>query len=67
MRYENIFSTKHMTSGQRTKFRRNLVIYVASKTFSQRWLADVFDLPHSRIAAILKEMRNLEEHFDKAE
>ncbi|WP_435021250.1 hypothetical protein TA3x_002275 [Tundrisphaera sp. TA3] len=44
--------------GRRWKFRRNLVIYVASQQgISQRLLADVFDLPHSRIAAILKEFR----------
>ncbi len=44
--------------GRRWKFRRNLVIYIASQQgVSQRLLADVFDLPHSRIAAILKEFR----------
>jgi len=44
--------------GQRWKFRRNLVIYIANQHgASQRMLADVFDLPHSRIAAILKELR----------
>ncbi len=44
--------------GQRWKFRRNLVIYIANQHgVSQRMLADVFDLPHSRIAAILKELR----------
>ena len=44
--------------GRRWKFRRNLVIYVANQHgVSQRMLADVFDLPHSRIAAILKELR----------
>ena len=46
------------TVGQRWKLRRNLVIYIASQHgASQRLLADVFDLPHSRIAAILKELR----------
>ena len=50
---------KRMTTGQRWKFRRNLVIYIANQHgASQRMLADVFDLPHSRIAAILKELRN---------
>jgi hypothetical protein len=45
--------------GRRWKFRRNLVIFVASQNgLSQRLLADVFDLPHSRIAAIIKEFRN---------
>lgn len=44
--------------GRQWKFRRNLVILIASRAgVSQRMLADVFDLPHSRIAAILKEMR----------
>jgi hypothetical protein len=44
--------------GRRWKFRRNLIIYIASQHgASQRLLADVFDLPHSRIAAIVKEFR----------
>ena len=44
--------------GRRWKLRRNLVIYIASQHgASQRMLADVFDLPHSRIAAIIKEFR----------
>ena len=44
--------------GRRWKFRRNLVIFVASQQgLTQRLLADVFDLPHSRIAAIIKEFR----------
>jgi hypothetical protein len=47
------------TVGRRWKFRRNLVIYIASENgCSQRLLADVFDLPHSRIAAIVKEFRS---------
>jgi hypothetical protein len=49
---------EHASVGRRWKFRRNLVIYIASQNgASQRLLADVFDLPHSRIAAILKEFR----------
>ncbi len=45
------------TVGKRWRFRRNLVIYVAFKNgFSQRVLADVFDLPRSRISAIIKEI-----------
>jgi hypothetical protein len=41
---------------KRWKFRRNLVIAIAHRQgVSQRLLADVFDLPRSRIAAILKE------------
>lgn len=46
--------------GKRWKFRRNAVIYLAYRGgFSQRVLADVFDLPRSRIAAIVKEFRAL--------
>ena len=42
--------------GKRWKFRRNAVIYVAHRGgISQRVLAEVFDLPRSRIAAIIKE------------
>ena len=42
--------------GKRWKFRRNLVIVVAHRNgLSQRLLADVFDLPRSRVAAIIKE------------
>jgi hypothetical protein len=43
--------------GKRWRFRRNLVIYLAHRRngISQRVLADVFDLPRSRIAAIVKE------------
>ncbi len=49
---------ENLSVGRRWKFRRNLVIYVASQNgVSQRLLADVFDLPHSRIAAIIKEFR----------
>lgn len=44
------------SAGKRWRFRRNLVIYVAHRQgLSQRLLADVFDLPRSRIAAILQE------------
>lgn len=46
---------------KRWKFRRNLVIYVAHRSgLSQRLLADVFDLPRSRVAAILQEFRSFE-------
>lgn len=43
--------------GRRWRFRRNLVIYLAHRRngLSQRMLADVFDLPRSRIAAIVRE------------
>jgi len=46
--------------GRRWRFRRDLVIYVASRSgVSQRLLADVFDLPRSRIAAIIKGFADL--------
>jgi hypothetical protein len=46
--------------GKRWKFRRNLVIFVAHRNgLSQRFLADVFDLPRSRIAAIIQEFGHL--------
>ena len=45
------------SAGKRWRFRRNLVIYLAHRQgLSQRMLSDVFDLPRSRIAEILKEM-----------
>lgn len=44
-----------MTPGRRWRLRRDLVIATAHKAgISQRFLADVFDLPRSRIAAIIK-------------
>jgi len=47
--------------GKRWRFRRNLVIYVAYRQgLSQRLLADVFDLPRSRIADIVREFRELD-------
>lgn len=47
--------------GKRWRFRRNMVIYVAHRNgLSQRLLADVFDLPRSRIAAIIREFRAYE-------
>jgi hypothetical protein len=46
------------STGRRWRFRRNLVIYVAYRQgLSQRLLADVFDLPRSRIAEIISEFR----------
>lgn len=49
-------------AGRRWRFRRNLVIYLAHRRngLSQRLLADVFDLPRSRIAAIVKEFAGYE-------
>jgi hypothetical protein len=42
--------------GKKWKFRRNAVIYVAYRGgIPQRVLADVFDLPRSTIASIIKE------------
>jgi predicted XRE-type DNA-binding protein len=47
--------------GKRWRFRRNLVIYVAHRNgLSQRFLADVFDLPRSRISAIIREFQKYE-------
>lgn len=44
--------------GRRWKFRRNLVISLAARHgCSERLLADVFDLRHSRIHAIIAEFR----------
>lgn len=43
--------------GKRWRFRRNVVIFVAHRGgISQRVLAEVFDLPRSRIASIIKEV-----------
>jgi hypothetical protein len=54
------------TVGQRWRFRRNLVIYVANRQgLSQRLLADVFDLPRSRIAEIISEFRRYEQESDR--
>jgi hypothetical protein len=44
------------TPGQRRRFYRDLVIYIASRHgISQRKLALAFDLEHSRIGAIIKD------------
>jgi hypothetical protein len=44
--------------GRRWRFRRDLVIFVAAREgFSQRVLAEVFDLPRSRVAAIIKAVK----------
>jgi hypothetical protein len=51
---------------KRWKFRRNAAIYVLNRNgFSQRVLADVFDLPRSRIATIVKEFSEYNPVFDK--
>lgn len=45
------------TPAQRWRFRRDLVICLAHRQngLSQRFLADVFDLPRSRIGEIMKQ------------
>ncbi len=50
------------TPGRRWRFRRDLVIYLAHRHngLSHRFLADVFDLPRSRIAAIIRGFRKFE-------
>lgn len=47
-----------VTSGKLWRFRRDLVIYLSHTRLglSQRFLADVFDLPRSRVAVIVKRM-----------
>ena len=48
------------SAGRRWRFRRDMAIYALSRSgFSQRYLGDVFDLPHSRIAAIIKDFSAL--------
>jgi hypothetical protein len=50
--------TENASVGRLWRFRRNLVIFIASRNgASQRLLADVFDLPRSQIATIIKEFR----------
>ncbi len=50
------------SAGKRWRFRRNLVIYLAHRRngLSQRLLADVFDLPRSRIGEIVREYERLD-------
>jgi hypothetical protein len=49
------------TTKQRWRFRRDLVIYVAARQgLSQRFLADVFDLPRSRIGSIVQAFADLD-------
>jgi hypothetical protein len=51
---------ENSSPGRRWRFRRDMVIYHAhSGGFSQRVLADVFDLPRSRIGAIIAAVGNL--------
>ena len=46
------------TPGQKWRWRRDLILYLAHERIgiSQRVLADVFDLPRSRVATIVLEM-----------
>lgn len=52
--------------GKRWRFRRNLVIYLAHRRngLSQRFLADVFDLPRSRIGDIVREFEKYDVNSD---
>lgn len=54
-----------MTVAQRWRRRRNLVIAAVYHTpgISQRLLADVFDLPRSRIQTILRDLRDERERL----
>lgn len=54
------------TAGQKWRFRRNVVIYTAWKAgLSYRFLADVFDLPQSRIGTIIKEFKEFDPNPDE--
>lgn len=45
------------TPGQRRRWRRNLLIALGARHgMSQSWLAEVFDLPRSRIGEIVAEV-----------
>ena len=52
-----------VSAGRRWRFRRDLVIYLAHRRngLSQRFLADVFDLPRSRIAVIVRNMSKFDQ------
>ena len=55
------------SAGRKWRFRRDLVIYLAYSRngLSQRFLADVFDLPRSRIATIVRNFSRFESsHVD---
>ncbi len=48
------------SAGRRWRFRRDMGIYALSQCgFSQRHIADIFMLPRSRIAAIIKDFAAL--------
>ena len=47
--------------GKKWRFRRNVVIYVAFRAgLSRRLLAEVFDLPRSRINEVIDNIMNLD-------
>lgn len=49
----------NVSAGKRRRLRRNLVICLAYRQgLSQRFLAEAFDLPRSRIAEIIREFRD---------
>jgi hypothetical protein len=48
-----------VTVGQRWKRKRNLTLFAASGgPFSRRFLGDVFDLAHGRVAAIVGQLES---------
>ena len=53
--------------GRRWRFRRDLVIYLAHRQngLSQRMLADVFDLPRSRIGEIIANFQQHDRSVDE--
>lgn len=54
--------TSKMTPGQKQKFLRNLGIVAGARAgVSQRELAQIYDLPHSRVAVIIAEFRQYAE------
>ncbi|HWE35647.1 MAG TPA: hypothetical protein VG406_03680 [Isosphaeraceae bacterium] len=52
---------RRLTASRRWKLRRDAVIYTAARTFSLRYLADVFGLSRGGVADILARMRREEE------
>jgi hypothetical protein len=55
-----------MTVGQKWRRKRDMVIAHASAVFSARYLADVFDLPRSRIAVIIAERKTAHARIPKS-
>jgi hypothetical protein len=53
------------SAGKRWRFRRNMVIFIAHRNgLSQRFLADVFDLPRSSVAEIINKFHEYESHLN---